>query len=267
MAFWEAILAFDIAIQAERDALEVLAPTSLTTRVGYGKPKITHAAAFVSTNDVERVELVPSGMNDAAGIPIPCVNLYGNVNNWSLKNSKLAIDVEVPENCLITPYATSETAADTVVFVWAILEYPNGGTYQRIGGGAGMTKRNWEAGAALGSNVAANSTDINDLLAGHKYQVSGVSNVGINGATAGCVGPAFIKFRNPEFFGSECWLPLINNNAYVVGNGQSGNNDFLAAEIKMPVVAGGTPFRTACIGYTAEQPQGQICFVVDKLFS
>jgi len=266
MVWCEAIIAYDATINNETDALEVMNPTSLTTRTGYGKPKVTHFAAWTSTDDVARVYCVPSGYADANGFDCPLVSIYGAVNSYDLRRSKLPVPIEVPENTLMTIYAQSETAANTVVVAWMMLEYPNKGNFIECPSSGAMTQRAWEHGAALVSVVPANSTDLNTLQAGRKYWVSGVGKIAVNGETAGCVGPAFIKFRNSEFEGAEFWIPLVNNGSYVVGGGVSFV-DFKRVGIKSCVVAGGTPFQTAGLGYTAEQPQGVIEFVVDKLFA
>lgn len=266
MVWCEAIIAYDATINNEVDALEVMNPTSLTTRTGYGKPKVTHFAAWTSTDDVARVYCVPSGYADANGFDAPMVSIYGAVNSFDLARSRLPVPIEVPENTLMTIYAQSETAANTVVVAWMMLEYPNKGKFVDCPGSGAMIQRAWEHGAALVSVVPANSTDLNTLQAGRKYWVSGVGKTGVNGETAGCVGPAFIKFRNSEFEGAEFWIPLVNNGSYVVGGGVSFV-DLKRCGIKSCVVAGGTPFQTAGLGYTAEQPQGVIEFVVDKMFA
>ena len=268
--FWEAFIAYDVTVNAATDALEALAPTTLTTRTGDGRPTLTHLAMWNTLDDVERAYVVPAGMNDAAGIGCPCINLSGNVRNFDLTKARLPVPVLLKENQLLTPYAISETAADSVCFMWGVLKYPGGATkanYVPVGGTSpkGLVRRNWEHGAALASLVEAQSTGIDDLLAGINYQVANVGNAGINGATAGLVGPAFIKFRNPEFAGSECWIPLCNNSGYVVGNGKQNGVDLQTCGLEMPVVRGGTPFRTSCIGYTVEQPQASIHFIVDNI--
>lgn len=268
MVWCEAIIAYDAAINAEIDALEVMAPTSLTTRTGYGKPKVTHFAAFTSTDDVARVYCVPSGYADANGFTAPLVNIYGATSTFDLEKARLPVPIEVPENTLMTIYAQSETAANSVVVAWMLLEYPGKGQFVDCPGSGAMVQRPWEAGAALVSLVAANSTDINTLQAGRKYWVSGVGKAAVNGETAGCVGPAFIKFANMEFEGAQFWIPLINNGGYAAnGLGGAGFVDFKACGIKSPIVAGGTPFQTQGLGYTAEQPQAVIAFVVDKAFA
>jgi len=263
MMFQESILAIDTAINDETDALEVIAPTSLTTRTGYGKPKITHIASWVSSDDVEKTYVLPSSFAEGHGIPCPLISHYGAVNGFRFKDAMLPAPIEVPENTLLTPYAVSETAADTVVLMEIILEYPSGGKFQPIASGPSMTRRAWEHGAALVSNVEAASTDIDDLAAGVMYQPCGLGHAGVNGATAGIVGPAFLRFTNPEMEGALLYIPLVNNGAYQVGNGP-GQLDFRECGIKMPYFAGGTLFRTACIGYTAEQPQAELNFIVNK---
>ena len=52
MAWCECIIAAQTNVNAETDVLAAIAGTSLTTRTGYGKPKITHAIAFVDTDDI-----------------------------------------------------------------------------------------------------------------------------------------------------------------------------------------------------------------------
>ncbi len=267
MVWCEAIIAYDAAINAETDALEVMAPTSLTTRTGKGKPKITHFMAFTSTNDVARVYAVPSGYADANGIDCPAVVAYAATASFDLHRAKLPVPIEVPENTLITIYAQSETAANSVVVAWMLLEYPGVGQFQECPSAGAMTQRAWEHGAALVSLVAANSTDLNTLQAGRKYWVSGVGKAGVDGETAGIVGPAFIKFGNTEFEGAQFWIPLANNAGYVAGGGPGGMVDFKRCGIKSCIVSGGTPFQTMGLGYTAEQPQAVIEFVVDKLFA
>lgn len=263
MVFQETILAADAAINAETDALEVVAPTSLTTRTGYGKPKLIAAAAWTSTNDVERVTINPAGYADANGIPVPLVSQYAATSTWRLADAKLCVPVELPENCALTINATSETAANTVVYAWLLLEYPTGGNMQPIANGPGYTQRPWEHGAALVSQTLAQSTAITDLAAGTMYQPCHVGNVGVNGASAGITGPAFIRFDNPEMQGANLFIPLLNNGAYAAGFGK-GVVDLKEVGIKMPYFAGGTNFRTSAIGYTAEQPQGVIGFIVNK---
>ena len=265
MVFQETILVTDAAINAETDALEIDAGSgaTLTTRTGYGRPKILAAAAWCSTNDVEKVTIHPSGYADANGIPVPLVGLYAATSSFRLADAKLCVPVELPETCALTMNATSETAAGTVVYGWILLEYPSGGKMQPIMSGPGYVRRAWEAGGALTSQVVLASTAITDLSAGTMYQPCGVGNVGVNGATAGIVGPAFIRFTNPEMEGANLWIPLCNNAAYCAGLGK-GIVKFSEVGIKMPVFAGGTNFTTACIGYTAEQPQGEIEFVVNK---
>jgi len=179
----------------------------------------------------------------------------------------LPVPIEVPENTLMTIYAQSETAANSVVIAWMLLEYPGKGQFVDCPGSGAMTQRPWEHGAALVSVVPANSTDLNTLQAGRKYWVSGVGKAAVNGETAGIVGPAFIKFRNSEFEGAEFWIPLVNNGGYTPDGAGMSFVDFKQCGIKSCIVAGGTPFQTAGLGYTAEQPQAVIGFVVDKLFA
>jgi len=263
MVFQEAIIAYDTAINEETDSLEVLSPTSLRTRTGYGKPKLTHFMAFSSTDDVSRVYAVPSGYADSNGIDAPLIVKYSATTGFNLADAKLAQPVEIPENTEISIYATSETAADSVVYAWLLLEYPGAGKFVNKPGSGAMIWRQWEHGAALVSNTAADSTDINTLQPGRKYWIAAIGGAEVNGATAGIVGPAFIKFKNAEFEGAEFWIPLVNSSVYTNAPGMV---DFAKVGLKCPVIAGGVPFKTACIGYTAEQPQAKIEFLVDKAF-
>jgi len=74
MVWCETIVCYDTTVNAETTTLAALASSApMTTRTGRGKPKITHAMFWASTNDVNRVYIVPQGINDANGIPISCV--------------------------------------------------------------------------------------------------------------------------------------------------------------------------------------------------
>lgn len=266
MVFCESIVAFDAAINNETDALEILPGSApLTTRTGRGKPKITHAMYFASTDDITRVIIQPQNANDINGIPIEYGTIYGAATEFDLAKSRLEVPIEVPENCLLTISATSETAANTVVFAWLMLEYPSTGKFESVQAGV-KVRRSWEHGAALVSNTEAPSTDITTMLPGKLYQLCGISGVGVNGATAGCVGPVFHRIRNVEYEGAICWIPMCNGAGYIVGGARAGFVDFAKAGIKAPKFKGGTPLLTSCIGYTAEQPQAELAFRTDSLF-
>ena len=264
MPFMESIICVDAAIQAEVDVLEIVAPTKLKTRTGYGKPKITHFQAFVSLDDVDRVYCTPDGYSEGSGIPCPSINLYGNVHGFDMRAARLPVPVEIPENTSLPVYARSATAADTVVVSNMILEYPNGGAFMDIARGPGFTRRAFNNGSALASLVAEVSTAITDLAPNRKYQPATIGNGGVNGSTAGLVGPAFIRFDNSEISGSQLWLPIVNNGAYQVGNGPSYYS-LAECGIKMPHFNGGQDFTMSCLGYTAEQPIAEIGFIVDKV--
>lgn len=221
-------------------------------------------AAWASTDDVTHVYAVPNGFADANGIPCPYINIYGATASFDLRKAMLKNPVRIPENRLISIYATSETAANSVVVAWLWLEYPNGGACTTAPGGEAMIRRAWEHGAALVSVTAANSTDITTLVSGKKYYLAAVGQAAVNGATAGCVGPAFIKIRNSEYQGAEAWLPLINNASYSAANGD-GLLDLIEMDLKQPIINGGNILQTAGLGYTAEQPQAELFFIVDKV--
>lgn len=266
MVWCESIMAFDATINNETDTLEIVPGSApLTTRTGRGKPKITHMMYFASTDDITRVFVVPQNSNDANGIPVEYGIIYGAACEFDLAKAKLETPIEIPENNLLTISATSETAANTVVFVWMLLEYPGSGRFVDAQPGVEI-RRAWEHGAALVSNTEANSTDINTMLPGKKYQLRSITGVGVNGATAGCVGPAFMRIRNIEMDGAICWLPLCNGAGYIVGGAKMGGVNLARAGIKFPIISGGTALMTAGLGYTAEQPQGELGFVTDSIF-
>ncbi len=266
MVWCEAIIAAQINVNAETDTLNAIAGTSLTTRTGYGRPKITHACAFVDTDDIQRVWVVPSGYNDPNGFEIEMIGRYSAVHDFKLEESRLPIPVEVPENCALTISATSETAANTAIQVWMMLEYPKASVFVDPKKSGGLVKRAWEHGAALVSNTVANSTNITDLQAGRQYQLIGVGKAAVNGATAGIVGPAFFGLQPNHTDGANWYIPLCNASNYVVGNGE-GWVDFADCGIKAPVIAGGQPLLTRAVGFTAEQPQAELQFAVDKVFA
>lgn len=264
MVFQETIIAFGTTVNNETEALAALSPTTLTTRTGYGRPKIIAFGALTSTDDVEKVWCLPAGYSDNNGIGCPYVQIYAAANSTDWEQAKLQNPVEVPENCALTINAQSETAANSVVFAWVLLEYPNGGQMVPPANNAPATvRRAYEHGAALVSNTLASSTAISDLAAGTLYQPIAVGHGGVNGATAGCVGPWFLRFDNPEMQGANLFVPVPNNAAYSAAGGV-GVLDFGRLGIKMPAFAGGTNFRMSAIGYTAEQPQAEILFAVNK---
>lgn len=267
MVLCECIIAAQTNINAETDNLAAIDGTSLTTRTGWGKPKITHAAAFCDTNDISRVQVIPSGYNDANGFSIEALNIYSATTGPDPREFKLPIPVEVPENCVLTVSATSETAANTRCEVWMMLEYPTAGPFVAPMTSGGLVRRAWEHGAALVSNTPANSTNINDLQAGRKYQILGVGKGAVDGETAGCVGPVYFGLQ-PNHTGGAIWyVPLVNAAQYVTASTSTGWIDFADCGFKSPVIQGGQPFLSRAVGFTAEQPQGVIQFAVDKTFA
>jgi len=266
MVWCESIIAAQTNVNAETDVLAAIAGTSLTTRTGYGKPKITHAIAFVDTDDIQRVWITPSGYNDANGFEVETVNRYSGVHDFDLRESILPIPVEVPENTPLVISAQSETAANTAIQVWLMLEYPKASVFSAPMTTGGLVRRNWEHGAALVSNTVANSTNITDLQAGRKYQLIGIGKAAVDGATAGLVGPAFFGFQQNHVDGAQWFVPLCNAADYVVGNGH-GWVDFADCKLKAPIIPGGQPLLTRAVGFTAEQPQAQLQFAVDKVFA
>lgn len=267
MVWCESIIAAQVNVNAETDTLAAINGTSLTTRTGYGKPKITHAAAFVDTDDIQEVYVIPSGYNDANGFCIETVNRYSAVHDWRVTESILPIPVEVPENTPLVISARSETAANTAIQVWLMLEYPKASVFAPVKTmGGGLVRRAWEHGAALVSNTPANSTNITDLQAGRKYQIIGIGNAAVNGATAGIVGPAWIGLQPNHTDGANWWIPLLNASNYIVGNGR-GWVDFADCGLASPIIPGGQPLLTRACGFTAEQPQAIIQMATDKVFA
>lgn len=264
----ECIIAAQTNVNAETDVLVAIDGTSLTTRSGYGKPKITHAIAFCDTDDIQRVWCVPSGFIDPNGFEIKAVNIYSAVTNFNMKSSKLPVPIEVPENCALQISAQSETAANTRVEVWMLLQYPKASpAFDSQVPLGGMVKRAWEHGAALVSNTPANSTNITDLQSGRKYKLVGVGKAAVNGATAGLVGPAYFGFQPNHTDGAIYYLPLCNSDNYVTAGCGQGWIDLMELGIPAPMIAGGQPLMTRSAGFTAEQPQAELAFVVDKVFA
>lgn len=268
MVWCETVIAYSAVVNAATVALATLpASAPLTTRIGRGKPKITHMMFFASTNDITNCYVVPQGIVDSNGIPIEYGVVYGATAQFDLSRAKLKTPIELKENNLLTIYATSETAANTVVFAYIVLEYPDpSGKFVDIQSGP-IVRRAWEHGAALVSVVEANSTDITTLYPGRKYQPAKITGVAVNGATAGIVGPAFLKFRNPEMGGAQYLIPLCNAGSYLATGAMVPGADLVDAGMKMPIFEGGTALMSSCVGYTAEQPQAEISFGTGSIFS
>lgn len=260
----ECIIAAQINVNAETDVLAAIAGTSLTTRSGWGKPKITHAAYFADTNDISRVWVVPSGYNDANGFSIECGSIYSATTAIDPREMRLPIPVEVPENTPLVISAQSETAANTAIQVWLMLEYPSGGTFAPSPTTGGLVKRDWESGAAATSNIPYAATNINDLQAGKNYRIVGVGKGAVNGETAGCVGPAWFGLNQKYTDGTVWFVPLVNAAQYVTAASSVGWMDFRDCDIKSPNIQGGTPFETRAMSFTAEQAQAVIQLAVDK---
>lgn len=269
MVLCEAVIAFNATVNAATANLAALSPTSLTIRDGaYGDAFITHAMAFASTDDVHRVEVIPSGYIDTNGFEVPYIVRYAATASFDMKAAKLAKPIPVKPNTALQIQATSETAANTVVFAWLWIEYRNKmGTYVSGPLGEGLTTRGADATGALTSNVEAAGTAITTLQAGRAYRLAGLSGGGIAAQTAGNVGPVFMKLSGPaEFNGMQCYVPLANSSNYVA-TGAFGWSDFNAADIKMPVFKAPNTVTPYWLGYTAEQPEARLIFEVDKVWA
>jgi len=246
-------------------ALTAVAPTVLTTRTGHGRPKLTHALQLCVNDNVNDCWVLPAGYSDPNGIPIEASALYGNVHGIDMEESRLASPVELPENCALQIFAVNETAAASQTFVWLMLEYPGKGPFVDVTKSKPIVRRAWEHGAALASNTVADSTAILNLQPGRMYQPAGIGNAAINGATAGIVGPAFWGVGAAHSEGAAWFVPLVNAAGYQVGSGPS-YCDVVRCGLKAPVIPGGQPLTTRCVGFTVEQPQAQLCLAVDKVF-
>lgn len=246
-------------------ALAAVAPTSLTTRTGHGRPKITHALQLCANDNVNDCWILPAGYSDPSGIPVEASSIYGAAAGFDMEETRLSSPVELPENCALTVYAKNETAAASQTFVWLMLEYPGAGPFAEVTKSKPIVRREWEHGAALVSNTVANSTAITDLQPGRVYQPAGIGNGAVNGATAGCVGPVFWGLASNHTSGAEFFVPLHNAGGYQVGGGPSFV-DFARCGIKSPVIPGGQPLNTRAVGFTAEQPQAVLVLAVDKVF-
>lgn len=267
MVWCETIIAAQTNINNETDDLDAIDGTSLTTRSGYGRPKITHALAFTDTDDIQEVWCVPSGYNDANGFEIQAISIYSAVTSPDIMRSRLPIPIEVPENTPLVINARSETAANSRCSVWMLLQYPKASVFQPVKTTGGMVRRAWEHGAALVSNTPANSTNINDLQSGRSYQLVGVGKAAVNGATAGLVGDAYFGLQTNHTDGAIFYLPLCNSGNYITGGDGEGWVDLAALGIPSPIIPGGQPLLTRCAGFTAEQPQAEIQLAVDKVFA
>lgn len=246
--------------------LAVVGPTSLTTRTGRGNPRLTHAAAWCVNDNVNDVWILPAGYSDPAGIPVECVSLYGAVHGFDPEETRLPSPIEIPENTALQIFAVNETAAASQTFVWLMLEYPSAGPfYTPTASGGGLVRRAWEHGAALVSNTVADSTAINTLQPSRTYLWTGVGNAAVNGATAGIVGPAFIGPGANHTDGAQYFIPLMNSGDYQVGGGPSWV-DFARCGLKGVQIRGGQPLATRAVGFTAEQPQATLAFLVDSVF-
>jgi len=257
----ESMIFYDATVNDEEVALSAHSVTGNTVRPEtYGKARITHAMALTSTDDVAICRVIPSGYDDPNGFAVPYIQKYSATTGFDLAKAKLPVPIPVYNNSSITVYAQSETAADSVVFVWLAIEYESGG-FQAIKTTGAMTQREIDAGAALTSVVAKEGTKITNLLAGKKYQIAGISGVGVDGQTAGIVGPCFVKFTGAkEFEGAEYWIPISNNPPY----GGDGEVRLDKAGLKMPVFSAPVELTPVFLDYTAERPTGRVNLLVDS---
>lgn len=259
--WFDAIICYDTTVNAETVDLPASAGTSKTIRdSSFGQAYLTHALVQSSTDDVNHAWVVPSGYPDTNGFELPMISRYAATASFDYKYLKLPKPIPLAPNSTLVVNAQSETAANSVVVAWLGITYKGGqlGRYEMPSTGGKYTQRDLDAGAALTSVVVADGTAITDLLAGMQYQVVGISGVGVDGQTAGVVGPAFVKFSGPaEFAGANCYVPLANSTNYVA-TGKSGWSDFAQAEIPMPKFNAPCRLTPTFWGYTAERPQGRL---------
>lgn len=266
MVAQEAIIMQSAVVNNATVALAALAPTSATIRdSSFGQAKIVNMMALCSTDDVHRVEVSWPGMSDTNGIACPYVTRYAATASFSLESSKLPKPIPVPPNATITARATSETAANTVVYLWINVEYSGIGGSSPSSKLGSYTTREINAGGALISNIAAAGTALTtSLQSDRSYQVVGFMGGGISAQTAGIVGPAYVKFVGPAgYAGLENWIPLANSGNYVATGAESWS-DFDAAGIIQPIFKAPCPLTPWFISYTAEQPEARVILAVDK---
>lgn len=266
MAAQEAMIFQSTVVNNASVALAALAPTSATVRDNsFGKAYLVNAMALCSTDDVHRVEITWPGMKDTNGIEVPYVTRYAATASFDLKASKLPKKIPIPPNSTITVTATSETAANTVVYVWLNIEYTSIGASEVPSAMGSYTTREINAGGALTSNVVLAGTALTTTLQSERtYQVVGIMGGGIAAQTAGFVGPAFVKFVGPAgYAGLESFIPLANSSNYVATGGTAWE-DFVEAGIIQPKFKAPCPMTPYFLGYTAEQPEARVILAVDE---
>jgi len=266
MPSWESFIAYGTTVNQETEQLAVLAPTSLRVndKEVWGEAKLTHLMSLVSTDDVNHVYVVPPGYHDSSGVEVPLITRYSATGSFDISKAKLPRPVPLTPNETLAVYAQSETAANSVCFVWGRIEYSGKGQYAKQGG-VGMTTRACTAAGALTSVVEAAGTAISGLQANRKYQIAGIMGVGVSGQTAGILGPAFVRFDGGNHDGCKAFLPLPNSANYVATGGGAWL-DLDKADISMPIFGGANTITPYFLSYTAEQPAGRVLLNTDKTY-
>lgn len=254
-----------VQINASAEAGVAAMGTSMTVRNGWGNARIVGAVAFGDTDDITRSVITCPSWSDANGVSVPVISMVAaEASQVCLDRFRLPVPVPVQPSDVLTHTHTSETAANTQAYGMIWIEYQGGGqSWPMAGEGAqSLVTRNWTAGAQLVSNTDTVQTAINTLAANKMYQVVGVKSNGIAAGTAGIVGPAFIGFyAGPgEYGGAQLILPLPHG----IDESGPGVIDLVRAGFRSPRFKGGQDVAWKLYGFTAEQPQGEIIFAVDK---
>lgn len=255
-----------VQINASAEAGVAAMGTSMTVRNGWGAARIIGAAAFGDTDDITRSVITCPSWSDANGVSVPVVSMVAaEAAQIMLDRFRFPVPIPVQPSDVLTHTHTSETAANTQAYGIIWIEYQNGGQNWPMAceGAQALVTRNWTAGAQLVSNTDTVQTAFTTLAANKVYQVVGVKSNGIAAGTAGNVGPMFIGFyAGPgEFGGCQLILPVPH------GIDESGPSiiDLAKAGFRSPKFKGGQDVAWKLYGFTAEQPQGEVIFAVDKV--
>lgn len=239
--------------------------TSLTIRNGWGAARIIGAVALAATDDITRSVITCPSWSDANGVSVPVVDCAAAaLPKLKLEDYRFPVPIPVQPSDVLTHIHTSETGAATRVVALIWVEYQGGGqTWPMAGeGAAAIVTRNFTASAALVSLVDTPQPAITTLAANKVYQVIGVRSGGIAAGTAGCVGPLLIGFfAGPgEFGGAQLIVPVPRG----LDTGGPETIDLVKAGFRSPRFRGGQDVAWKLYDFTAEQPQGEILFAVDR---
>jgi len=255
-----------VQINASDEAGVAIMGTSQTVRNGWGAARIVGAVAFGDTDDITRSVITCPSWSDANGVSIPVVSMIAaEASQLALDRFKFDVPISVQPSDVLSHNFVSETAANTQAYGMIWIEYMAAGQNWPVAGVGmvSMVTRNFTSIGALTSNVEQQQTPITTLAANKMYQILGIKSNGISAGTAGIVGPAFIKFNaGPgEFGGANLILPIPH------GIDESGPSIISLPKCGWlsPKFKGGQNVAYSILGFTAETPQGEILFGVDKV--